>query len=84
MPLLEFITHLVPNTAKFQEAVDDLNAAVVVESSDGDALNDTGALVGDPVVAAGLNGLTADLVGDFNEGPLTALVIDRVLHNSAL
>lgn len=83
MLLLEFITHPVPNTAKFQEIVDDLNASVV-ESSDGDALSDTGALAWDPVVAVGLNGLTADLVGDFDEGPLTALVIEGVLHDSAL
>ena len=65
-----------------QETADDLNAAVVVESSDGDALSDTGALAGDPVVAVGLNGLTADLVGDFDEGPLTALVIDTALNGS--
>ena len=56
----------------------------VVESSDGDALSDTGTLAGDPVVAVGLNGLTTDLVGDFDEGPLTTLVIDGVLHDSAL
>lgn len=67
-----------------QETGNDLNAAVVVESSDGDTLSDTGALAGDPVVAVGLNSLTADLVGDFDEGPLTALVIDGVLHDSAL
>lgn len=66
-----------------QEAADDFNAAIVVESSDGDALSDAGALAGDPVVAVGLDGLPADLVGDFDEGPLTALVIDGVLHDSA-
>lgn len=67
-----------------QETADDLNAAIVVETSDGDALSDTGALAWYPVVAVGLNGLTADFVGDFDERPLTALVIDGVLHDSAL
>lgn len=65
-----------------QKTADDLNAAIVFESSDGDVQSDTGTFTRDPVVAVGLNGLTANLVGDFDEEPLTALVIDGVLDES--
>ena len=67
-----------------QETADDLNAAIVVETSDGDALSDTRAFTRDLVITVSLDGLASDLIGDFDEGPLTALIIDRVLHDSAL
>ena len=67
-----------------QEAGDDFNGAVIIESADRDTLSDTRAFTGNPVITVSLDSLTANLVGDLDEGPLAALIIDRILHGSAL
>lgn len=67
-----------------QESGNHFNGAVIIESADRDTLSDTGAFTGNPVITVSLDSLTADLVGDLDEGPLAALIIDRILHDSAL
>ena len=67
-----------------QEAGNHFDGTVIVESAHGNTLSDTRAFTGDPVITVSLDGLASDLIGDFDEGPLTTLIIDRVLHDSAL